>query len=100
MTKDNNCNALIKSDWHLLRQTPHLEPINKFRGSHFHVAGVLWVEAASLSFHVCESCEVVGVDVGHVNLKKQDSTCLLIVNKCLYNQHLNSINVFTPKEQK
>lgn len=100
MTKANNCNALVKSDCVLLWQTPTLEPIKKFRGSHLHVAGVLWVEAAILRFHVCESREVVGVDVGHVNLEKQDNTCLLIVNKCSYNQHLNNINVFTPKEQK
>lgn len=99
MTKANNCNALVKSHWHLLRQTPHLEPIKKFCASHLHVAGVLWVEAAILHFHVCESREVVGVDVGHANLEKQN-TCLLIVNKCSYNQHLNNRNVFTPKEQK
>lgn len=80
MTKANNYNVLVKSDLHLLRQTPHLEPIKKFCGSHLHVAGVLWVEAAILRFHVCESREVVRVDVGHVNLEKQDDTCLLIVN--------------------
>lgn len=47
-----------------------LEPVKQICCSHLHVAGALWVEAAILSFHVCETCEVVGVDVGHVNLEE------------------------------
>lgn len=75
-TKANNCKALVK--WYLLQQTPHLERIKLICGSHLHVVGALWVEAAILCFHVCETREVVGVDVGHVNLQKQDNAFLLI----------------------
>lgn len=90
MTKANNFKALVK--WYLLQQTPHLELIKQICRSHLHVVGALWVEAAILRFHVCETREVVGVDVGHVNLKKQDNTCLLISSHIINNNHI--INTF------
>lgn len=69
-----------------------MKPIKLICCSHLHVAGALWVEAAVLIFHVSETCEVVGVDVRHVNLEK-GKRMFTDYYKLSYNLHLNNYRI-------